>query len=152
MMALALLSLLNPDALARCAELEPQILAVADEAGLDESTITALLLLESGCEPVEGLTHDVAGPAQIAWSTWGPLLAGEGWTAGDLLDPELGTLAAGPVLRVLREWWPRATVAQRLCLYSSGTAALGWQSCRYSVRVLALASALRGAGVEVASR
>jgi len=153
--ALALLALvsaanfsadLSPEAFARCAELAPELEIAAEEAGLPAEVLQAQCLHETGGLAIEGRRADVTGVLQVSWSTWGALLAAEGFTAGDLLDPEQSVLAAGPVLRSIATRWPGLTVAQRLCAYGVGADAvrLGWQTCRYSDRVLGLARGLRG--------
>lgn len=142
---------LTPEVAARCTDLWPEIEVAADLAGLSPVTMAALLIEESGCSPIEGWYEDVTGTGQVSWPVWGPLLAAEGWTSADLLDPVWGTLAAGRVLAAIRERW-RLPDWQLLCAYSDGMAALGYRrDCIYSREVLATARRIeRGTGLRVA--
>lgn len=133
---------LTPAVAARCADLGPEIEVAADLAGLPVGLVAAVLAVESGCEAVEGRLGDVAGTGQIRWSTWGPLLAAEGWDEGDLLCPVWGTLAAGRVLGAIRERWG-LPAWQVLCAYSDGSAALRYRrDCIYSREVERVAQRL----------
>ncbi len=126
---------LDPASLARCEELRPEAEVAADLAGMPVSTILALLYIESRCRPLEGRYAPVAGHAQIDWRVWGRLLAAEGWAEHELLTP-WGVVAAGRVLRSIREWWPRAEPWRVQCLYSDGVRALRYRThCAYSRHV-----------------
>jgi len=144
---------LTPEVAARCTDLWPEIELAADLAGLPPATLAALLIEESGCSPIEGWYEDVTGTGQVSWPVWAPLLAAEGWTAADLLDPVWGTLAAGRVLQAVRDRW-RLPDWQLLCAYSDGMSALRYRKdCSYSRQVLALARRLeRGSGELLATR
>jgi hypothetical protein len=128
---------------ARCEALWPAIETAADLAGMPESIMFGLLLHESRCLPVEGLTHDVTGTGQVSWPHWRWLLGPEGWRDSDLLDPWQGALMAGRVLEQLRILFPTRTIDQILCLYSSGGIALDWDDCRYSRAVMAASKEAR---------
>lgn len=142
---------LAPEVAARCTDLWPEIEVAADLAGLPPTTMAALLIEESGCSAIEGWYEDVTGTGQVSWPVWRHLLAAEGFTSADLLDPSWGTLAAGRVLQAIRERW-QLPDWQLLCAYSDGMAALRYRKdCSYSRQVLALARRIeRGTGLQVA--
>jgi hypothetical protein len=124
-----------PEVAARIAESWQDIEVAADEAGIEPSLVAALLVEETGLVPLEGWYVDVTGVGQVSWPTWGPLLSGEGWTSGDLLDVRMGVLAVGRVLAHLGQVHADRLVTDDLllCAYGCGTAALGWSvDCRYS--------------------
>ena len=121
---------------ARCLGLWPEIEVAADLAGISPERMAGLLMHESKCLPVEGKRANVTGTGQVAWYWWGPLLAPEGWTDHELLDPVWGTIAAGRVLGAIQGRWSGLPGWRVACTYNAGPAWLRkppdkYGSCRY---------------------
>ena len=135
--ALALLA--APEDVAPCRDLAPEIAHAAEVAGLTPAQALAWVWTESRCRSVDGRSHDVAGPLQVRWRTWGALLGPEGWREDELAGG-WGVLAGARVLAHLRSRHPGRTTEQTLCLYGVGSAALTFRrDCTYSRQVMRLA-------------
>ncbi|MBM4321111.1 MAG: hypothetical protein FJ125_14450 [Deltaproteobacteria bacterium] len=128
----------SPEVAARLDAAWPEIELAAAMAQLEPELLAGLLVVETGCQPLEGRGY--YGHGQIGWRWFAPLLRGEGWRLEDLLHDSWGVIAVRRGLQHLRWLRPGIEDWRLVCWWGAGEQAWSFrQDCDYQRQVWAAA-------------